>query len=79
MRVYGGLVLRPTTFWVVMSLLLKPLTSAFFLLIGLIVSLSWYEWKDSPIWMLVIGAICILLGVIGIVLTIAQAEEERDS
>ena len=75
---YGGLVLRPTMFWVVMSLLLKQLTSAFFLLIGLIVSLSWYEWKDSPIWMLVIGIICILLGVIGVVLSIAQGEEERD-
>ena len=61
-----------------MSLLLKQLTSAFFLLIGLIVSLSWYEWKDSPIWMLVIGIICILLGVIGVVLSIAQGEEERD-
>jgi cytochrome b561 len=61
-----------------MSLLLKQFTSAFFLLIGLIVSLSWYEWKDSPIWMLVIGIICILLGVIGVVLSIAQGEEERD-
>ena len=79
MRVYGGLVLRPTTFWAFMSLLLKQLTSAFFLLIGLIASLSWYEWKDSPIWMLAIGIICIFLGVVGVVLTIAQAEEERDS
>jgi 1,4-dihydroxy-2-naphthoate octaprenyltransferase len=66
-------------FWVLMSLLLKQLTSAFFLLIGLIVSLSWYEWKDSPIWLLPIGIICILLGVVGVVLTIVQAEEERDS
>ena len=76
MRVYGGLVLRPTTFWAFMSLLLKQLTSAFFLLIGLIASLSWYEWKDSPIWMLAIGIICIFLGVVGVVLTIAQAVEE---
>ena len=73
---YGGLVLRPTMFWMFMSLLLKQLTSAFFLLIGLIASLSWYEWKDSPIWMLAIGIICIFLGVVGVVLTIAQAEEE---
>ena len=63
-------------FWVLMSLLLKQLTSAFFLLIGLIASLSWYEWKDSPIWMLVVGAICIFLGVVGVVLNIAQAEED---
>ena len=65
-------------FWVLMSLLLKQLTSAFFLLIGLIASLSWYEWKESPIWMLAIGIICIFLGVVGVVLTIVQAEEERD-
>ena len=76
---YGGLVLRPTMFWVPMSLLLKQLTSAFFLLIGLIASLSWYEWKESPIWMLAIGIICIFLGVAGVVLTIAQAEEEIDT
>ena len=76
---YGGLVLRPTMFWVPMSLLLKQLTSAFFLLIGLIASLSWHEWKDSPIWMLAIGIICIFLGVVGVVLTIAQTEEEIDT
>ena len=66
-------------FWVLMSLLLKQLTSAFFLLIGLIASLSWYEWKDSPIWMLVIGIISIFLGVVGVVLNIVQAEEEIDT
>ena len=62
-----------------MSLLLKQVTSAFFLLIGLIASLSWYEWKDSPIWMLVIGIISIFLGVVGVVLNIVQAEEEIDT
>ena len=79
MRVYGGLVLRPTMFWVIMSLLLKQVTSAFFLLIGLIVSLSWYEWKDSPLWMLAIGILCIFMGVVGVVLNIVQAEEEIDT
>jgi hypothetical protein len=59
-----------------MSILIRQIASAFLLLIGLISSLSWYEWKDSPIWMLVIGAICILLGVVGVVLNIIQAEEE---
>jgi 1,4-dihydroxy-2-naphthoate octaprenyltransferase len=78
MGVYGGLVLRPTMFWVIMSLLLKQVTSAFFLLIGLIVSLSWHEWKESPIWMLVIGILCIFIGVVGVVLNIVQAEEEID-
>ena len=62
-----------------MSIFIKQLASAFFLLIGLISSLSWYEWKDSPLWMLAIGIICIFLGVIGVVLTIAQAEEEIDT
>jgi membrane protein YdbS with pleckstrin-like domain len=58
------------------SLLFKQVASAFFLLIGLIISLSWYEWKDSPIWMLFLGGFVALLGVVGVVLTIAQAEEE---
>ena len=62
-----------------MSLLLKQVTSAFFLLIGLIASLSWYEWKDSPLWMLIIGIICIFIGVVWIVLNIVQAEEEIDT
>ena len=35
-----------------MSLLIKQISSAFFLLIGLIATLSWYEWKDSPFWVL---------------------------
>ena len=59
-----------------MSLLFRQVVSALFLLVGLIVSLSWYEWKDSPIWMLFLGGFIALLGVVGVVLTIAQAEEE---
>jgi len=66
-------------FWMFMSLLLKQLTSAFFLLIGLIASLSWHELKDSSIWLLAIGIICIFLGVVGVVLNIVQAEEEIDT
>ena len=62
-----------------MSLLLKQLTSAFFLLIGLIASLSWHELKDSSIWLLAIGIFCIFLGVVGVVLNIVQAEEEIDT
>jgi len=62
-----------------MSLLLKQLTSALFLLIGLIASLSWHHWKDSHIWLLAIGIICIFLGVVGVVLNIVQAEEEIDT
>jgi predicted lysophospholipase L1 biosynthesis ABC-type transport system permease subunit len=58
------------------SLLFKQVVSALFLLVGLIISLSWYEWKDSPIWMLFLGGFIALFCVIGVVLNIAQAEEE---
>ena len=62
-----------------MSLLFKQVISAVFLLVGLIFSLSWYEWKDSPLWMLLVGILFTLLGVVGVVLTIVQSEEEHDS
>jgi hypothetical protein len=62
-----------------MSILIKQLASAFLLLVGLISSLSWYEWKDSPLWMLLVGILCTFLGVVGVVLTIIQSEEELDS
>ena len=62
-----------------MPIFIKQIASAFFLLIGLISSLSWYEWKDSPFWMLLLGILFTLLGVVGVVLTIIQSEEELDS
>ena len=62
-----------------MSIFIKQIASAFFLLIGLISSLSWYEWKDSPLWMLLVGILFTLSGVVGAVLTIVQSEEEHDS
>ncbi|RZD38376.1 MAG: hypothetical protein CXT75_01580 [Methanobacteriota archaeon] len=61
-----------------MSLLFKQVVSALFLLVGLIISLSWYEWKDSPIWMLVLGALLSLLGIISVVLNIMESEESLD-
>jgi hypothetical protein len=60
------------------SLLFKQVVSALFLLVGLIISLSWYEWKDSPIWMLVLGALLSLLGIISVVLNIMESEESLD-
>jgi|TARA_B110000263_G_scaffold79005_1_gene68934 hypothetical protein len=60
------------------SLLFKQVTSAFFLLVGLIVSLSWYEWKDSPLWMLVLGGLLSILGIIGVVLNILESEESLE-
>ena len=61
-----------------MSLFVKQITSALFLLIGLIAALSWYEWKDSPFWVLLVGIIFIALGVVGVVLTIQESEEKFD-
>ena len=63
----------------IMSILIRQIASAFFLLVGLISSLSWYEWKDSPLWMLLVGILFTFLGVVGVVLTIIQSEEELDS
>ena len=62
-----------------MSLLIKQISSAFFLLIGLVAALSWYEWKDSPLWVLLVGIFFIFLGVVGSVLTIQESAEEYDS
>ena len=61
-----------------MSLFVKQIASAFFLLVGLIAALSWYEWKDSPFWVLLVGIIFIGLGVVGAVLTIQESEEKFD-
>ena len=61
-----------------MSLLFRQVASALFLLIGLIISLSWYEWKDSPIWMLFLGGFIALLGIIGVVLSIMESEERLE-
>jgi hypothetical protein len=60
------------------SLLFKQVVSALFLLVGLIISLSWYEWKDSPLWMLVLGALLSLLGIISVVLNIMESEESLE-
>ena len=62
-----------------MSLLIKQISSAFSLLIGLIATLSWYEWKDSQLWILLVGIFFIFLGVVCSVLTIQESAEEYDS
>lgn len=61
-----------------MSIIVKQISSAFFLLIGLIATLSWHEWKDSPLWVLVVGVMFILLGVVGTVLTIQESAEKDE-
>jgi|TARA_B110000263_G_scaffold73775_1_gene64494 hypothetical protein len=60
------------------SLLFKQVVSALFLLVGLIISLSWYEWKDSPLWMLILGGLLSILGIIGVVLNIMESEESLE-
>ena len=40
-----------------MNLLVRQITSALFLMIGLIASMSWFYWNDSPFWLLILGAI----------------------
>ena len=62
-----------------MSLLFKQISSAFFLLVGLIATLAWHHWKDSDLWLLLVGILFILLGVVGSVLTIKESAEEYDS
>jgi len=47
-------------------------------MIGLIVSMSWFYWKDSPLLMLIVGGILVLAGIISIVFTIIKAEEESE-
>ena len=59
-----------------MMLLIRQVASALCLMLGLIVSMSWFYWKDSPPLMLIIGGILVLVGIISIVFTIIKAEEE---
>jgi hypothetical protein len=47
-------------------------------MVGLIVSMSWFYWKDSPLLMLIVGGILVLVGIVGVVFTIVKAEEELD-
>ncbi len=61
-----------------MTLLLRQLGSVLCLMIGLIVSLSWFYWKDSPLSMLIAGGILVLAGIVSVVFTIVKAEEELD-
>ena len=61
-----------------MTLLVRQVGSALCLMIGLIVSMSWFYWKDSPLLMLIVGGILVLVGIVGVVFTIVKAEEELD-
>ena len=61
-----------------MSLLIRKLSSALSFMVGLILILSWFYWADSPILLLFSGLVLLILGIIGVVTTIAIEEEELE-
>jgi len=61
-----------------MSLLIRKISSALSFMVGLVVLLSWFYWADSPFLLLLLGLVLLLLGIIGVVTTIAKAEEASD-
>jgi len=61
-----------------MALLIRKLSSALSLKVGLVLILSWFYWADSPILLLFLGLGLLLLGIIGVVTTIAKQEEELE-
>ena len=61
-----------------MNLLIRQITSALFLMIGLIFSMSWFYWNDSPFWLLIFGSTLVLTGIVSVVFNIVKAEEELE-
>ena len=61
-----------------MVLLIRKLSSALSFMLGLILILSWFYWADSPILLLFSGLVLLILGIIGVVTTIAKGEEELE-
>ena len=61
-----------------MTLLIRQISSALSFKVGLVLILSWIYWADSPFLLLLLGLGLLLLGIIGVVTTIAKAEEELE-
>ncbi len=61
-----------------MALLIRKIFSSLSFMIGLVAILSCFYWADSPFLLLLLGLVLLLLGIIGVVTTIAKAEEESD-
>jgi len=61
-----------------MVLMIRKLSSSLSFTIGLILILSWFYWADSPILLLLSGLVLLILGIIGVVTTIAKEEEELE-
>ena len=61
-----------------MALLVRKLFSSLSVMIGLVLILSWFYWADSPYFLLLLGLTLLLIGIGGVVTTIAKAEEELE-
>ena len=61
-----------------MALLIRKLSSVLSFMVGLILILSWFYWADSPILLLISGLVLLVLGIVGVVTTIAKEEEELE-
>ena len=61
-----------------MALLIRKLSSVLSFMLGLVLILSWFYWADSPILLLFLGLGLLLLGIIGVVTTIAKQEAELE-
>ena len=61
-----------------MALMIRKLSSSLIFMVGLILILSWFYWADSPVFLLFSGLILLILGIIGVVTTIAKEEEELE-
>jgi len=58
------------------KLLTRQIASALFLMIGLIVSMTWFYLSDPPFWLLILGSGLVLIGIVSVVFNIVKAEEE---
>ena len=61
-----------------MVLMIRKLSSALSFMVGLILILSWFYWAASPILLLLSGLVLLILGIVGVVTTIAKEEEELE-
>ena len=61
-----------------MALLIRKLFSSLSVMISLVLILSWFYWADSPYFLLLLGLTLLLIGIGGVVTTIAKAEEELE-
>ena len=59
-----------------MALLIRKLSSSLSLMVGLVLILSWFYWADYSYFLLFSGLALLLIGIVGVVTTIAKAEEE---